>query len=374
MSNAIQSPASPPQIRLTLSSTARLQTGNYVNISGIPYPTSSWEADGVHKITVIDGTHIDLIGTTFATAYTGGGVVQPNNSKSSYAFGVFALNKNGMNDGIFHGGQPYANLALIWSAWIPGQTFYLDGFNVHGYSVTNYNGFGIVRRITEDDVNVYIYTDLPFATLPAWVNGQAGTFHLESQVHNFRVGQIVFNNCWGCPEVRRASRAPAKGVAYYEYLEYVFANASASFAVEAPGGELIEVEADVIKPAGSTASLGFITADASSSTLAEDGSGILFTIDTTVAGKRIFNQVAFVIPAGAGDTVTLNGSPITKIPPKRIASGAMAWSSSTPFANDYQSATVVVKFTSDGGLARKGATFRDNGAGGNFIVVTGPIP
>ncbi len=72
VSGAIVSPASPPQVRLTVSSTTGMTTGDVRIVSGIVGTT---EANGTWTITVIDGTHIDLQGTTFANLYTSGGIV-----------------------------------------------------------------------------------------------------------------------------------------------------------------------------------------------------------------------------------------------------------------------------------------------------------
>jgi hypothetical protein len=59
-------------IRLTVGSTAGWVTGDHKKVSGVLGPT---EANGPWAITVIDGTHIDLQGSTFTHAYTGGGIV-----------------------------------------------------------------------------------------------------------------------------------------------------------------------------------------------------------------------------------------------------------------------------------------------------------
>jgi hypothetical protein len=364
-------------VRLTLSSTARLHTGNYVNVGGV---TGTTEANGVWAITVHSGTEIDLAGTSFATTYTGGGTVQPGNSKTSFAYGIIAINIRGMQFAAAHGAFGTSNLIVTWSAWVPGQTVCLTGFNTYQFNVTNYRGFGIVKRITSDDVNVYIYTDIPYATLPAWACGQAGTAFLDSIVLNFHVGQVSFNNCWGCGQARQFSRAAAKGVSYYEYLEYVFDNAAASFSVPAPGGELIQVEIDVVKSplfGGTTGTLQFLTADSRSSTLALDGigQGILITVDFSVVGKRVINQAGFVKPAGAADAMTVAGVGATVIPPGRIATGSVAWADDSIRVNDYQGSTFSVRFISDGGLLRKGATFRDNGTpSASLITVIGPLP
>lgn len=58
------------EIRLTVSSTASLTTGQSLAVRGIVGTT---EANDVWQITVIDGTHIDLDGSTFSNVYLSGG-------------------------------------------------------------------------------------------------------------------------------------------------------------------------------------------------------------------------------------------------------------------------------------------------------------
>lgn len=59
-------------IRLTVSSTSGWTTGDSKTISSVGGVTN---ANGTFLITVIDGTHIDLQGSTFAGVYTSGGIV-----------------------------------------------------------------------------------------------------------------------------------------------------------------------------------------------------------------------------------------------------------------------------------------------------------
>ena len=59
-------------IRLTVASSAGWTTGDYKTISGV---TGTTEANGTWQITVINGTTIDLQGSTFANAYSAGGLV-----------------------------------------------------------------------------------------------------------------------------------------------------------------------------------------------------------------------------------------------------------------------------------------------------------
>ena len=57
-------------IRLTVASTTNIITGNKVVVSGVGGTT---EANGTWTVTTIDGTHLDLQGSTFTNAYTTGG-------------------------------------------------------------------------------------------------------------------------------------------------------------------------------------------------------------------------------------------------------------------------------------------------------------
>lgn len=59
-------------VRLTVSSTATLSTGQVVWIFSVGGTT---EANGRPTITVIDGTHVDLQGVSFVNAYTSGGIL-----------------------------------------------------------------------------------------------------------------------------------------------------------------------------------------------------------------------------------------------------------------------------------------------------------
>ena len=60
-------------IRVTVASTANLATGDKVSIAGV---TGTTEANGSWTITVIDGTQIDLQGSTFTNTFLTGGTVR----------------------------------------------------------------------------------------------------------------------------------------------------------------------------------------------------------------------------------------------------------------------------------------------------------
>lgn len=72
ISGAIVSASTPPLVRLTVSSSTGMTTGDTVTVTSIVGTT---EANGTWVITVIDGTHIDLQGTTFTNVYTSGGKI-----------------------------------------------------------------------------------------------------------------------------------------------------------------------------------------------------------------------------------------------------------------------------------------------------------
>lgn len=59
-------------IRLTLSGTSGLMSGNRMTVSGVLGTT---EANGQWPVTVVDSTHVDLQGSTYINAYTSGGNV-----------------------------------------------------------------------------------------------------------------------------------------------------------------------------------------------------------------------------------------------------------------------------------------------------------
>jgi hypothetical protein len=59
-------------VRLTVTSTANMTTGERRLVAGVGGTT---EANGNWLITVVDGTHVELTGTTYANAWTSGGTI-----------------------------------------------------------------------------------------------------------------------------------------------------------------------------------------------------------------------------------------------------------------------------------------------------------
>ena len=75
-------------IRLTVSSSSNFQTGQYWQVADVAGTT---EANGTWKITVIDGTHVDLQASTFTNAYVSGGVVWGASVVSALSTAVQAI-------------------------------------------------------------------------------------------------------------------------------------------------------------------------------------------------------------------------------------------------------------------------------------------
>jgi hypothetical protein len=67
-------------IRLTISSTTTLATGNEVTVNSVQGTT---EANNAWLVTVIDGVTVDLQGSTFTNAYTTGGTLQRIGGKAT---------------------------------------------------------------------------------------------------------------------------------------------------------------------------------------------------------------------------------------------------------------------------------------------------
>ena len=59
-------------VRLAMASTAALSNSDQVNNTGI---VGTAEGNGTFQITVVDSTHVDLIGSTFVNAYVSGGTL-----------------------------------------------------------------------------------------------------------------------------------------------------------------------------------------------------------------------------------------------------------------------------------------------------------
>jgi hypothetical protein len=73
------------QVRLTVGSTAGFQTWDAATISGVNGIPS---ANGSYVLTVVDGTHLDLMGSKFSGAYTAGGTINALSEANMYVKSV----------------------------------------------------------------------------------------------------------------------------------------------------------------------------------------------------------------------------------------------------------------------------------------------
>lgn len=120
-------------IRLTVASTTGFATGNssviVQNVGGVPAADNRW------TITVVDGTHMDLQGSTFAGTYTSGGNAILNVSRPGPAFsmvgtgGQFAnMATYGWDVGLYLGDGP--GTGTLGATWVQITGFAADLLNV----------------------------------------------------------------------------------------------------------------------------------------------------------------------------------------------------------------------------------------------------
>lgn len=116
-------------IRLTMASTTSFVTGTTINVSSVGGTT---EANGDWVITNVNGTHIDLQGSTFTHAWTSGGTVSNIatvvckylNLASSFANGgsTVQLTLQGPGSGTAHIYNMYIGYYTSGNAWTFGAT------------------------------------------------------------------------------------------------------------------------------------------------------------------------------------------------------------------------------------------------------------
>lgn len=116
-------------IRLTLSGTRGIRTGSSMVVAGV---TGTTEANGSWIVTVIDSTHVDLQGSSFANAYVSGGSI-------SGSIGYMRIKYRGdyiTEDSKVISGITNANPAVI-------------NISSHGYEVGDYINISNIRGMIE---------------------------------------------------------------------------------------------------------------------------------------------------------------------------------------------------------------------------------
>ena len=240
---------------------------------------------------------------------------------TNVAFGTAGLGP-GSAAGVITILRSYTNTTLGLEAWatVPGATVCLAGPSglYTGSTLNAVSGDGVVLSLSQDPTYVYIQTTLPFATLPAWANGNI--FMFRNQGADFLPG------CDGCDTVRQAVLAYRKGLKYWEYKKFIIGGSSATVLIyiNTLYGNLTQV---VVTPKqigsapGAFATLSFNTYN-SGSNFAADSGGMAIKIIVGVAGQRVITQGAFV-GNQTGDTVTVGGSVVTStgLPTGRVLAG-----------------------------------------------------
>lgn len=168
--------------RLTVSSTTGFTTGQLVNVGSV---TGSTGVNGGNaSITVVDGTHFDLLSNTLGGSYTGGGVV--------------------------------GNYAPGWA--VPGAYLYWSGSNGVG-------GLFKIIDVTQDVTNTYVQTDQAggFPSIPSTGN--------KLSIITLGTPSMTCTGCSGSPEALDLAAAPAAGLPIYSYASRQITGASGASAI-----------------------------------------------------------------------------------------------------------------------------------------------
>lgn len=141
----------PGLIRLAVTSTRGIFSGSSMTVSGVVGTT---EANGTWPVTVIDATHIDLVGSTFTNAYVSGG-------SATGSFGYMRVISNGayaVEAGKNITGATQANPCVLHIAahgYTIGDWIYISDMG----GMTNFDGLAwIVNSVP--DANHVTVTDL----------------------------------------------------------------------------------------------------------------------------------------------------------------------------------------------------------------------
>lgn len=137
-------------VRLTLNSTAGLMNGNQLTVAGVG---GTAEANGKWPIAVIDGTHVDLLGSSYADAYTSGGTAAANTGRMRVITNGGAV----LNAGVTITGITQASTGVLtYSGTNPnaGDWVYLSGIG----GMTQLNGrFAVVTALNTSSKTFQLY-------------------------------------------------------------------------------------------------------------------------------------------------------------------------------------------------------------------------
>lgn len=151
-------------IRLTVASTTGWTTGDSKTVSAV---TGTTEANGTWTITVVDGTHIDLQGSTFSNLYVSGGIVGGSLDDLSFSLDTVAASTlaqlsmfNPSHElGFFNGDSLVATLETAeiadhgWRTLVNGFFTVTDADDVQGQIGARNTIHGTANYSTLADIN-----------------------------------------------------------------------------------------------------------------------------------------------------------------------------------------------------------------------------
>lgn len=170
-------------VRLTVSSTSGWTTGDQKTVASVGGTT---EANGLWTITVVDGTHIDLQGSTFANAYTSGGYVAVSvdaidtpsfDDITSATLDRLALVDTSHNLAFFSGDNLEATMETSEQSGISKRVF-VRGFYPLTDAATCYGSTG--RR--ENLYDAASYTDEQAVNAQGFIPQRASTRHARAKI------------------------------------------------------------------------------------------------------------------------------------------------------------------------------------------------
>lgn len=235
-------------IRLTVDSTAAWTTGMIATVFNMNSGTT--EATGTWLLTVIDGTHLDLQGSTFVHAYTSGGQIGT-------------------------GRVPWA---------VPGANLFWAG------AYRDELAFHIVD-VTGDAVNTYVQTSMAggFPTIPT------GGGALKLAVHP--APKFTCSGCSGSAAANDYALAPA-GAPINSYTQRVYVGTPAGQDAHDLWGQAVSVSWNVTK--AYTAAINPLQALPAEEVVLPDGSGPFYApiINLRSVGQRLITPSGVTCPIG----------------------------------------------------------------------------
>ena len=231
-------------------------------------------------------------------------------------------------------------------------------------------GQGVVTRIYEDATYSYIETTLPYATLPAWANGQ---------VRFNRTGRVIIENCTGGDGIRRMSDATARGKQPGELFRDVFLGKPALDNGHWTGrtGRLIRLGAVVHqKSAGTSGRLIITNYSVLRTDTMADAVSMQMDIDTSIVGRREFTLTAMT-GKQPNDQVLVASVAQTMLPSDRwFGGGSLFWGyAGIDFAGSqpYQLPIVEIEMEFDVGLFAKSIPVAKDTQGSSVAAVVGTL-